>query len=141
MTTEILNNQIDAVQSMQTYIEDHLAESISLTDLSRIAHFSPWYCSRIFKESTYVQGVEVPSDYDGEIPSGFSVLMLPAAKYLMFQGEPFEEENYCEAIDHVHNSINQYDPSILGYTWDEKNPRIQLEPIGRRGYIELKAIK
>ncbi len=41
MTTEILNDQIDAVQSMQTYIEDHLAESISLTDLSRIAHFSP----------------------------------------------------------------------------------------------------
>ena len=29
----------------------------------------------------------------------------------------------------------------IGYSWDESNPRIQLEPIGTRGYIELVAIK
>jgi len=39
--------------------------------------------------SEYVQGVEVPVDYDGIIPDGFDVIELPAAKYLMFQGEPF----------------------------------------------------
>jgi len=35
--------------------------------------------------SEYVQGVEVPVDYDGIIPDGFDVIELPAAKYLMFQ--------------------------------------------------------
>lgn len=27
------------------------------------------------------------------------------------------------------------------YCWDDNNPRIQLEPRGNRGYIELKAVK
>lgn len=91
--------------------------------------------------SVYVQGVEAPADYDGPVPDGFDVISLPAAEYLMFQGEPFEEENYCEAISAVQQAMNRYDPSVIGYQWDEENPRIQLEPIGTRGYIELKAVK
>ena len=87
--------------------------------------------------SEYVQGVEVTADYDGSVPEGFDLIELPAAKYLMFQGEPFAEEDYCMAIDEVKASIDKYDPSIIGYSWDKLNPRIQLEPIGTRGYIEL----
>lgn len=87
--------------------------------------------------STYVQGVEVSLDYDGVIPEGFEVIELPAAKYLMFQGEPFREEDYCEAIVDLQRSAKKYDPSVIGFRWDEENPRIQLEPIGERGYIEL----
>ena len=90
--------------------------------------------------SVYVQGVEVELDYNGQIPQGFEVIELPAAKYLMFQGEPFKEEDYCEAIEAVQKSLDNYDPAVIGYKWDESNPRIQLEPIGTRGYIELKAI-
>lgn len=90
--------------------------------------------------SEYVQGVELPVDYDGEIPEGFDVIELPAASYLMFQGEPFEEEDYCQAIDAVQEVIGRYEPSVLGYAWDERNPRIQLEPVGTRGYIELLAV-
>jgi AraC family transcriptional regulator len=91
--------------------------------------------------STYVQGVEVPVDFDGVIPEGFDVETLPAADYLMFQGEPFNEEDYCEALMAVQASMEKYDPAIIGYRWDESNPRIQLEPRGERGYIELKAVK
>lgn len=90
--------------------------------------------------SEYVQGVELPVDYDGEIPEGFDVIELPAASYLMFQGEPFEEEDYCQAIDAVQEVIGRYEPSVLGYVWDERNPRVQLEPVGTRGYIELLAV-
>ena len=91
--------------------------------------------------STYVQGVEVAKDYTGPVPEGFDVIDLPAADYLMFQGEPFAEEDYCEAISTVQQAMNGYDPSIIGYVWDDSNPRIQLEPRGSRGYIELKAVK
>lgn len=90
--------------------------------------------------SEYVQGVEVPLDYSGEIPEGFDVITLPDSYYLMFQGEPFKEEDYCEAIIAVQNAINKYDPTVIGYKWDTTNPRIQLEPCGERGYIELKAV-
>ncbi|MBQ9928951.1 MAG: helix-turn-helix transcriptional regulator [Lachnospiraceae bacterium] len=91
--------------------------------------------------STYVQGVEVEKDYMGMIPEGFDVIMLPEADYLMFQGQPFQEEDYCEAIRSVQHAMNIYDPSVNGFQWDNSNPRIQLEPIGSRGYIELRAVK
>lgn len=91
--------------------------------------------------SEYVQGVEVADNYDAEIPDGFELIELPAAKYLMFQGEPFAEEDYGKAIEQVWAAIKKYNPSVLGLTWDDSNPRIQLEPIGTRGYIELVAVK
>ncbi|MGI6151333.1 MAG: helix-turn-helix domain-containing protein [Christensenellales bacterium] len=91
--------------------------------------------------SEYVQGVEVAPDYDGPVPEGFDAIDLPAAKYLMFRGEPFAEEDYCEAIEALWKAIENYDPSILGYSWDQSNPRIQLEPLGTRGYIELVPVK
>ncbi len=87
--------------------------------------------------SEYVQGVEVPADYDGVVPEGFEAVEFPAARYLMFQGQPFEEEDYCQAITEVQQAIENYSPAALGLVWDEANPRIQLEPVGTRGYIEL----
>ena len=91
--------------------------------------------------SEYVQGVEVAEDYSGEIPDGFDMIDLPKAQYLMFQGEPFQEEDYEQAIAEIWESEKNYDPSLIGYQWDDANPRIQLEPIGTRGYIELVPIR
>ena len=91
--------------------------------------------------SEYVQGVEVAMDYAGEVPDGFDLIELPKCKYIMFQGEPFEEENFGEAIGQVWDSIKKYNPESIGYAWDDNNPRIQLEPIGTRGYIELHPVK
>ncbi len=91
--------------------------------------------------SQYVQGVEVALNYDGPVPDGMDTIELPAAKYLMFQGEPFEEEDYCQAIEQVWDAIEKYDPSVVGFSWDASNPRIQLAPVGTRGYIELRPVK
>ena len=88
-----------------------------------------------------MQGVEVPLDYDGPVPDGFDTVELPAADYLMFQGEPFQEEDYCGAISAVQQAMDRYDPSVLGYAWDDDTPRTQLEPRGARGYIELRGIR
>ncbi len=91
--------------------------------------------------STYVQGVEISCEEDAAVPDGFDLITLPEAEYIMFQGEPFCEEDYCEAIAAVQHAIERYDPQFAGYEWDNENPRIQLEPQGERGYIELKAVK
>ena len=91
--------------------------------------------------SEYVQGVEVDEDYAGNVPDGFDIIKLPAAEYLMFQGEPFAEEDYCDAIFAVQQAAERYQPSVVGYEWDAENPRIQLEPRGERGYIELLPVK
>lgn len=68
-------------------------------------------------------------------------LWLPEAEYLVAQGEPFKEGDYAQAVLSVQYSLDHYDPAMIGYEWDHSNPRIQLEPRGERGYIELKSIK
>ena len=104
---------------------------------------SMWLPARYKKPhtSTYVQGVEVETDYAGIVPEGFDVIHLPEAEYLMFQGQPVREEDYCEAIRSLQHAMDGYDPSVIGYAWDDENPRIQLEPRGARGYIELRAVR
>ena len=92
-------------------------------------------------ETVYVQGVEVELDYSGIIPEGFEIIELPACTYLIFRGEPFEEDDYEDAIGEIWNAEKKYNPEFIGYEWDESNPRIQLEPIGERGYIELVPVK
>ena len=91
--------------------------------------------------SSYVQGVEVSVDYDGVVPDGFDVITLPEADYLMFQGEKYAEEDYAKAIKNVQSAMGKYNPSVIGYEWDDENPGIQLEPRGDRGYIEFRAVK
>ena len=102
-----------------------------------------WLPEKYIAEGTseYVQGVEVELDYSGKIPEGFDVIELPKCKYIMFQGEPFEEEDFSEAVEHVWEAIKKYNPESIGYKWDVSNPRIQLEPIGTRGYIELLPVR
>ena len=87
--------------------------------------------------SRYVQGVELPMDYDQPVPEGFELITLPPAAYLMFRGEPYDDEEYADAIRQVWAHIEQYDPGSHGYTWAwEEAPRFQMEPRGARGYIE-----
>ena len=92
-------------------------------------------------ENVYVQGVEVELDYSGIVPEGFEIIELPACTYLIFRGEPFEEDDYEDAIGEIWNAEKKYNPEFIGYEWDESNPRIQLEPVGERGYIELVPVK
>ncbi len=44
--------KINAVYRMQIYIENHIAESITLCMLANAAGYSPWHSTRIFKELT-----------------------------------------------------------------------------------------
>jgi len=87
--------------------------------------------------SEYCQGVEVPADFTGAIPDGFEMIRLPACKYMVFHSEPFEDENFGEAINIVWDAIKRYNPKHFGWDWaPEDGPRFQLAPIGARGYIE-----
>ena len=87
--------------------------------------------------SEYCQGVEVPVDFSGAIPEGFDIIDLPACKYLVFNGEAYDDDAFEEAIETVWNAIEKYDPKLYGWEWAPKaGPRFQLAPVGARGYIE-----
>ena len=90
----------------------------------------------------YAHAVEVEADYLGEIPPGFDVIDLPPCKYLVFQGEPYDDEKYDEAIGRLWENISDFNPKVYGYEWDdEAAPRFQLAPMGWRGYIEGRAVR
>jgi AraC-like DNA-binding protein len=92
--------------------------------------------------SQYVQGVEVPQNYSGEIPEGFEIIDLEPCKMMVFQGEPYEDENFEEAIEELWQIMKTYNPEIYGFEWaDDDGPRFQLEPQGYRGYIEARPVR
>jgi hypothetical protein len=92
--------------------------------------------------SVYAQGVEVPVDYKGGVPEGFDIIDLPPCKMMVFQGEPYDEEDFQEAIEELEDVIKDYKPEIYGFKWaDEDAPRFQLEPMGYRGYIEARPVR
>ena len=92
--------------------------------------------------SLYAQGVEVPVDYKGEIPQDFEIIDLPACKMMVFQGQPYDDEKFGDAIKELWEVMKNYNPEIYGFKWaDEDGPRFQLAPMGYRGYIEARPVK
>ncbi len=92
--------------------------------------------------STYVQGVEVPLDYAGPIPASFEIIDLPPCLLMVFQGQPFDDKDFAQAIRSLWDEIKNYHPETFGFAWDdEAAPRFQLEPLGYRGYIEGRPVK
>jgi len=92
--------------------------------------------------SRYVQGVEVPANYQGSIPAGFELIELPAMDLMIFQGEPYDDSDFEEAIQDLWEVLERYNPAVVGYEWDGDDAyRFQLEPQGYRGYIEGKAVR
>lgn len=103
-----------------------------------------WLPDRFRPEGTslYAQGVEVPADYAGEVPDGFDLIDLPACTMMLFQGEPYDETRFDEAIMDLMKQIDTYDPGQNNYMWtSEDAPRVQLEPQGYRGYIEARPVR
>ena len=92
--------------------------------------------------SVYAQGVEVPIDYSGEVPEGCEIIELAPCRMMVFQGPPYDDCKFQEAIGDLWQVMNRYNPELSGFKWaDEDGPRFQLEPMGYRGYIEARPVK
>lgn len=92
--------------------------------------------------SVYAQGVEVPLDYKGSVPEGFELIELKPCKMMVFQGQPYDDEKFEEAIVELWGVMKGYNPEIYGFKYaDEDGPRFQLAPMGYRGYIEARPVR
>ncbi|WP_017415476.1 helix-turn-helix domain-containing protein [Clostridium tunisiense] len=103
-----------------------------------------WMPSNLIKPGTsvYAQGVEVPVNYEGEIPEGFDLIDLKPCKMMVFQGQPYENEKFDDEINQLWDTMKNYNPEVYGFKWaDEDGPRFQLAPMGYRGYIEARPVK
>lgn len=92
--------------------------------------------------SEYVQGVELPLNYDKPIPDGYDLITLEPCKMMVFQGQPYDDKDFESEVLSLMKMIDTYDPSLYGFAWaDEEAPRFQLAPMGYRGYIEARPVK
>ena len=90
----------------------------------------------------YAHGIELPADYSGIVPEGFDVIDLPPCKLIVFQGEPYDDEVFEQAILSLWERIEKFNPEVYGYEYaDELAPRMQLAPLGWRGYIEMRPVR
>ena len=78
-----------------------------------------WLPENMRPEGTgiYASAVEVPIDYAGEIPEGFDVINLEPCKMLVFQGEPFNDEDYGQAISALWAAMDKFNPEVYGYCY------------------------
>ena len=103
-----------------------------------------WLPKSMIKENTseYVHAVEVPYNYKGDVPEGFDLIDFKPCKMLVFQGESYNDDDFGEAIGELWQRIEKFNPEVYGYEYDYSiAPKMQLEPQGWRGYIELHPIK
>jgi AraC family transcriptional regulator len=116
-------------------IKEALYEPIGITRMPK--HLQPP------ETSTYSQGVEVPADYQGEVPTGFEIVDLPPCKIMVFQGPPYDEIYvFHRPMAELHRVMDNFDPELYGYTWaDEDGPGFYLLPLSYRGFIEARPVK
>ena len=127
------NNDSSDAWDVLTEIKEALYEPVGL-----------WLPENMRPEGTgvYAQGVEVPSDYKGEIPENFEIIDLPPCKLIVFQGEPYDDGVFEEAVGLCMERIRSFNPQVYGYQYaPELTPRMQLEPQGWRGYIEMLPVR
>ncbi len=97
-----------------------------------------WLPESMIKEGTsqYVQGVEIPLDYNNQVPEGFEIIELPESMIMVFQGPTYDDNYFEKYVGEAMEAIKKFDPTIYGYKYDTSAPRFQLAPLGERGYIE-----
>ncbi|QHQ62321.1 helix-turn-helix domain-containing protein [Anaerocolumna sedimenticola] len=128
------------------YCEEVGCDVWSLLSSVKEALYEPigmWLPSHFIPEDTssYIQGVELPMDYDKNIPDGYELIILPPCTMMVFQGEPYNDEDFQYEIGEVWKHIEKFNPEVYGYQWaPEQAPRFQLAPMGYRGYIEARPV-
>lgn len=103
-----------------------------------------WLPPHLIKQGTsrYVQGVELPVNYNNAVPEGFDLIDLPPCKFMVFQGEPYDDDNFMEEVGAVMKAASEFNPNIYGYEWAlDTDPGFQLAPMGCRGYIHARPVR
>lgn len=66
--------------------------------------------------SKIAAGIEVPLEYNKEIPKTYKTAELPECTMLYFQSEPYEnDEDFGKAIESVYAAMGKYNPALYGY--------------------------
>lgn len=103
-----------------------------------------WLPKHLIKPGTseYAMGIEMPADYAGPVPEGMDIIDLPSCKYMLFQGEPYKDEEMGQACAIVDKAFETYRPETRGWRWaDDDGPTFQYAPMPERGPILARPVR
>ena len=143
-----MEEQRKAVRAMQVYIREHITEDITPADLAKASNFSPWYARKLFIKNLGM----APAVYIRRLRLTMSALRLRDEKMAILDiamemgfgsvdgyQRAFRREFGCNPKEYALSPVPLW--LFTPYEWDDMNPRIQLEPRGDRGYIELMPVR
>ncbi len=124
-----------------------MIESLSHETLAgQIGHTAGWIQAGRANEGPrgYLYGIPVAADYEGEVPEGMERRDVPGSEYLVFFHPPFDYlKDNGEVMRVVEHTAWNFDPSELGYAWNDE-PGLQIYqrhfPEGY-GYAVVRAVK
>ncbi len=85
--------------------------------------------------SSIASGIEIPYEYDGELPKHCEIVNLEPCDMLYFQSQPFKtDEEFFELMDAVFKAVETYDVTAYGYEYaDDLAPRFNFGGCGGKG--------
>lgn len=100
-----------------------IIESLSHETLpGQIGHTAGWIEAGKTGEGPrgYLYGIPVAADYEDEVPEGMERKDIPASDYLVFFHPPYDYLKQNGDVQHVvEQTAWNFDPSELGYAWNE----------------------
>ena len=70
------------------------------------------------------RGLKCPLDYAGPIPEGFDCIDLPPCKMMIFQGQPYDDADFEEAIGSLWETIKHYNPKSTASAGPTRTGRV-----------------
>jgi AraC family transcriptional regulator len=68
----------------------------------------------------YLYGIPVPLDYNGDVPEGMELRIVPESEYLVFFHPPFDYlKDNGAVMSIVEQAAWNFDPGSMGYTWND----------------------
>ena len=95
---------------------NHIYPGKSVSNIGRVSYVDLPPNLTLPNTSRAAFALEVPADYNCEIPDEFDIVDLPPFSYMWFQGAPYEDENWfgC-AHEELARAIKNYKPELYGF--------------------------
>ncbi len=90
----------------------------------------------------YLYGIEVPPDYNGEIPRGMECLQVPQSLYVIFHYPPYDYENTdMDVYGALQKMLESFNPKEYGYEYNNELPTYQRHDPANFGQAFCRPIK
>ncbi len=90
----------------------------------------------------YIYGVELPTDYKGEVPDFFEDFIVPEGKYVVFHHPPYDYDTMDASVfNALCEAEEEWDPKEHGFQLDDRYPSYQRHDPEKYGQAFMRRIK